>query len=784
MRFRNRLALFLVATLAIVQALTAIAVYGFTRRALITEGETQLEQSSDAFVRQLTNMSDQTAERVRILALDYALRVAIAERDRETVLSALRNHGRRAGASRMMMVDLDGVIAADTLETAPPDLAFPYPDLLETAASTGIAATIVVDGRAAYWMVAVPVLAPVPIAFIVADLPLDDTLLARLQKLSSLPNAIELAVGDAQGRWAVIATSSTHPSLVDRLPAPGAPAGGIATLVNAAGREFLMRTTRLDTTDPATPLVAVFGYPLDEALKPYEPVLLALAGLLALGLVGALIGAILIARSVSRPVEFLVRQVRRVEAGDYAAATPIPQRDEIGELSIAFGNMARSIAEREERISHQASHDAVTGLPNRGAIEPLITAQIDAAPQQRGALLSIGLERLHDVIKTVGHDLGDSLLRDAARRLGEVPSSGLVARVSDISFALWLPDADAGAAAAAATQVIGLFQAPYHQGELSIDAAAAVGIALYPEHGTAVSALLQHADVALYEALGSADLIAVYNPLADPHRPERLSLMSELRESLERGELFLAYQPKLDLQHGRIGGAEALVRWQHAKRGFMPPDSFITLAEQTGNIRRLTRWALGQGVDQAARWNGRGLALRLAVNLSVRDLGDSQLPERIGELLARHGLAPHAIVLEVTESAIMGEPDAAIAVLRRLADQGIDLAIDDFGVGQSSFAYLRRLPVRELKIDKAFVLKLAESPEDRAIVHSIVELGHRLGYSVTAEGVEDAGALEYLTTIGCDHAQGYFLERPLVTEAFDRFLASGRWPAHTFEDAR
>jgi diguanylate cyclase (GGDEF)-like protein len=783
MRFRNRLALFLVATLAIVQALTALSVYGFTRRALIAEGKSQLAQSGEVFLRQLANMSDQAAERVRILALDYALRVAIAERDRQTVLSALRNHGRRAGAARMMLVDLDGAIAADTLEDAPPEQSFPYPDLLEGATSGG-AATIGIFGHSAYWMVAVPVLAPVPIAFIVADIPLDDALLTRLQQLSLLPNAIELALGDARGGWSVIAASSAQPSLVGRLPQPGAPLAGEAELVSAAGREFLMRATRLETIDPSAQVVAILGYPLDEALSPYRPVLIALAGLLALGLAGALVGAVLIARGVSRPVEILATRVRRIEAGDYAATPPIRQRDEIGELSLSFGKMARSIADREERIEHQASHDPVTGLPNRRAIEALIATRLSESPQRPGALLSIGLERLHDVIKTVGHDLGDSLLRDAGRRLTEAMASSPVARVSDISFALWLPEADRASAAAAAARLINLFQQPYQQGELAIDAAAAIGIALYPEHGTTVSALLQHADVALYAALGSEDSVAVYNPLADPHRPDRLSLMSELRDSLERGELFLAYQPKLDLRNGVIGGAEALVRWQHAKRGLIPPDSFIALAEQTGNIRRLTRWALASGIEQAARWTGRGLALRLSVNLSVRDLGDAELPNRIDELLARHALAPRAIALEVTESAIMGEPDAAIAVLRRLADQGIDLAIDDFGVGQSSFAYLRRLPVRELKIDKAFVLKLAESPEDRTIVRSIVELGHRLGYSVTAEGVEDAAALAFLTEIGCDHAQGYFLARPLIVEAFDQFLASARWPAQTFEAAR
>jgi diguanylate cyclase (GGDEF)-like protein len=683
----------------------------------------------------------------------------------------------------MMLVDLDGTIAADTFEAAA-DQTFRFPELLESASQGGGGATIAVLDHAAGWLVAVPVLAPVPIAFIVAQIPLDDALLAGLQQLSSLPNAIELAIADQRGGWIVTAASSTQPSLVSRLPAPGEAPADEATLVTVAGREFLMRAMRLDATDPGTQVMAVLGYPLDEALSPYRPVLLALAGLLAFGLAAALLGAVLIARGVSRPVEILATQVRRIEAGDYGAAAPIPQRDEIGELSIAFGNMARSIADREVRIHHQASHDPVTGLPNRRAIESLIGARLEAAPRRRGALLSIGLGRLHDAIKTVGHDLGDRLLRDAARRLQQALPNGMVGRVSDISFVLWLPDADGAGAGAAAAQLIGLFQEPYQEAEVAIDTGAAVGIALYPDHGTAVSALLQHADVALYAALGSEDSVAIYNPLTDPHRPEQLSLMSELREALERGELFLAYQPKLDLRAGRIGGAEALTRWHHGKRGPLPPDSFIGLAEKTGNIRRLTRWAITNGIDQAAHWASRGLSLRLAVNLSVRDLGDVELPRRIADLLADHGLAPHAIMLEVTESAIMGEPDAAIAVLRRLADQGIDLAIDDFGVGQSSFAYLRRLPVRELKIDKAFVLKLAESPEDRTIVRSIVELGHRLGYGVTAEGVEDAAALEFLSAIGCDHAQGYFIGRPLPVGAFDESLRSARWPTQTFESAR
>jgi EAL domain-containing protein (putative c-di-GMP-specific phosphodiesterase class I) len=240
-------------------------------------------------------------------------------------------------------------------------------------------------------------------------------------------------------------------------------------------------------------------------------------------------------------------------------------------------------------------------------------------------------------------------------------------------------------------------------------------------------------------------------------------------------------QPKIDLAGNRVSGAEGLVRWTHPVRGFVPPDSFIQLAEETGNIRPLTNWVLETGISQAAEWARRGLNLRVSVNLSVRDLADPTLPARVNDELQRHKVAPSAILLEITESAIMGEPDKAIVVLRQLADMGIDLSIDDFGAGQSSFTYLRRLPVREIKIDKSFVLKLANSPDDATIVRSIVELGHNLGYLVTAEGVEDAGSYKFLQEIGCDYAQGYFIAKALPTEEFDKFLLNGRWPVHLNE---
>jgi EAL domain-containing protein (putative c-di-GMP-specific phosphodiesterase class I) len=261
--------------------------------------------------------------------------------------------------------------------------------------------------------------------------------------------------------------------------------------------------------------------------------------------------------------------------------------------------------------------------------------------------------------------------------------------------------------------------------------------------------------------------------------------MADLREAIV-GDVGIAlhYQPKLDLRSGFIDSAEALVRWRHPLLGPVPPATFVPLAEESGNVRRLTRWVLAAGIAQAARWQELGHALRLSINISVRDLDDNDLPRRVAELLAAHRLRPGAIALEVTESAIMGKPDAAIAVLRRLAEQGVDLSIDDFGVGQSSFAYLRRLPVRELKIDRTFVSRLGSAREDQLIVRSIVELGHHLGYRVTAEGVDDPKALAFLAEVGCDHAQGYLIAKPLDANAFDGFLAGGDWPGREFGERR
>ena len=785
MGFRFRLASFFVAALVVVQCLTALLVYRVARHELVQEGQRQLQVASDAFVRQLGDVSARVADSVNLLALDYALRSAFAQRDEATLLSALRNHGRRVGASQMLAVDVEGTVQADTRGDHAVGAAFPYPDLTDRALERPASAVVALDGGA-YWMVVVPVFAPNLAGYVAAVIPVDDRLLSQLQGQSTLPKRVELASLGADGRWTVLAHGNAPAGMAETLLAPRARLPTVPSTMDLRGREYVVQGVWLQRSARSAPVAALLGYSVDDALRPYRSVAKAWGALSLLGLLLGLLGAWLIARGVARPVEQLAATARRIAAGDYgwagdAAAPAASGRDELGQLASAFSTMAQSIREREARILHQAGHDQVTGLPNRVAAEAEIDGVLAAQPDAPAALLMVGLGHLPEIIKTLGHEVCDRVMRQAGERLQLPARGGAIARATDGQFSVFLPQANRQSAIATAFRIVEALAEPYREADLTLDLAPAVGIALAPVHGAQAGALLRRAEVALIATLGMDEAVAVYDPAIDPHRPERLSLMADLREALARDEgITLHYQPKLNLRTGVIDCAEALVRWRHPLLGMVPPATFVPLAEESGNVRRLTRWVLAAGIAQAARWQDAGLSMRLSLNISARDLDDADLPRRVAELLAGHRIRPGGIVLEVTESAIMGKPDAAIAVLRRLAEQGVDLSIDDFGVGQSSFAYLRRLPVRELKIDRTFVTRLGNAREDQLIVRSIVELGHHLGYRVTAEGVDDPAALTFLAEVGCDHAQGYLVARPMEADALEGLLAAGDWPGREF----
>jgi diguanylate cyclase (GGDEF)-like protein/PAS domain S-box-containing protein len=444
----------------------------------------------------------------------------------------------------------------------------------------------------------------------------------------------------------------------------------------------------------------------------------------------------------------------------------------------------RDVSERkqlERALTRQAFSDHLTGLPNRALLHDRTEQAIRLAGRHGlvAALLLLDLDRFKEVNDTLGHHHGDLLLQQVAERLhGSLRDSDTVARLGGDEFAVLLPGvASVQDATAVADKLSAAIEAPFTVDGLTLDVDASIGVAAYPDHGAGANELLQRADVAMYAAKAAHLSYVVYDPGMDRHSPRRLGLLGQLRRALTAGELVVHYQPKADVRSGRIVGVEALVRWQHPEYGLLGPGEFVPLAETTGLIRPLTSYVLEAALRQCHAWLDAGRDLSVAVNLSTRCLLDLALPDQIIELLNDTALAPERLVLEITESSIMTDPARALEILNRLHALGVQLAIDDFGTGYSSMAYLKSLPVQELKVDRSFVQHLRESQSDAVIVRSTVDLGHNLGLRVVAEGVEDKATLAELASLGCDSVQGYYLAKPMPAAELVAWLAAQPQPA-------
>jgi diguanylate cyclase (GGDEF)-like protein len=427
--------------------------------------------------------------------------------------------------------------------------------------------------------------------------------------------------------------------------------------------------------------------------------------------------------------------------------------------------------------AHQANHDALTGLPNRAQLHERVSSALAAAELRGGqvGVLLMDLDGFKEINDTLGHHHGDALLQRVGERLlASTRPADLVARLGGDEFALLLPDiAGTDDAVAVARRTLEELEGPVHIHGVDLDVRGSVGIACFPAHGRDVDELLSGADMAMYRAKQARTGWALYDEALNQHTPERLALVSDLRRGLERDELLLEYQPKIDLTDGRFSGVEALVRWRHPERGLMAPAEFVGLAEHTGLIRPLTTWVIKEALRQTQRWRAQGLEVRVAINLSVRSL-TRELPSAVAALLAEHDATGDELEFEITESTMMANPAEGLEILQQLADLGLRLAVDDFGTGYSSLAYLKRLPVSELKIDRSFVGQMDIDASDRGIVRSTIDLARHLQLSVVAEGVESAATLAELQDLGCDYAQGFFISPPLAPDGIPAWAAKQR----------
>ena len=512
-----------------------------------------------------------------------------------------------------------------------------------------------------------------------------------------------------------------------------------------------------------------------------------------------------------RPLKHLSQTVHRIGAGEFGAHAPDSGSREFRELIYVVNDMSQKLqalyrerkaaeenilqlnqelehrvklrtsqlASANEELAYQALHDALTNIPNRTLLSDRLLQAILAAKREQKlvALMVMDLDRFKEINDTMGHHSGDLVLQAVASRLrATLRQSDTAARLGGDEFAVVLPGIqDKENAVLLAQKILQAVQAPLMLEGRNIDIGMSVGIALYPTQGEDAGTLMQRADVAMYLAKRSKSGYAFYDADADRSSLDRLALNGELRHAIAHDQLVLHYQPKIDFVSGHISGVEALVRWQHPRHGLMFPDDFIPLAEATGLIKPLSAWVLHRALRQCGEWHQRGLAITMAVNISATSLLDPQLPDIIAQALIETAAEPSWLELEITETAVMQEPALAIEAISKLNSMGVRMVIDDFGTGYSSMVYLQKLLVTKIKIDKSFVMHMNSNEKDAIIVRSLIGLGHNLGLSVVAEGVESQDVWDQLKLLGCDYAQGYCMSRPIPQEKMWDWLAQSPW---------
>jgi diguanylate cyclase (GGDEF)-like protein len=749
---QRRIVLVFVGLLVLVMGLVLALVHDGSARIVGNEGRSELAVGAKVFQRLLEQNQRQLETTAGVLSGDFAFREAIATQDQPTVRSVIGNHGQRIHAEVMMVAGLDGALIASTQRETHPGDAFPFPDLLRDAESDGRSAGFrqMRNGQL-YQVVLVPILAPRRIAWVAMAFQVDDRWARDMAGITGL--AVHVVRFGARGP--VLLASSFDAGRRAALALDKLPAAGQQDVLDTGGEPY--RTMRLPL-DGA--MQAVLQLPVAQVQAPFSELQARLLAMIGTAILVFALGSITLARRIVKPLDELSRAAHRIAQGDYGQALPALPQDEIGQLAASFAHMRDGIASREERIVRLAYVDGLTDLPNRTRFLETF-ARLPAGGSRAVAVLNI--DRFAMINKALGYQVGDRLLREVGERIAslEQPPT-MVARLWGARFGFLLDVKSEDCARRFANAVLDKLRDPITLDGQRLDLGGSIGIALYPQDGLDAGSLLRRAELALAAAKRRRSGLAFAHEAGAEPAPEQLSLIGDMRTAMAEGEFLLHYQPKLDLKSGRIVAAEALLRWQRPGRGMVPPFSFIPFAEQTGFIREITPWVLDAAIRQLAQWRAEGVDIAVSANLSALDLLDPALPRRVQALLEFHGVPASSLCLEITESALMDEPALALAHLDALAELGVKLSIDDYGVGQASLAYLKSLPVNELKLDRSFITAIADSPRNAAIVRSTIMLSHALGLSVVAEGVETDEELAWLRAHGCDVAQGYRIARPVT----------------------
>ena len=756
MRLRTRIAFTFLALLGAVIGAALFAVSAANQANAEREITRQLELGRLVFERALDSNRRQLTQAAQVLSADFGFREAVATHDADTIGSALENHGARIGASLVELVSLDGKVIATAGSNMQVGAPFAHRELLEHRDGTAGRTAIAVENGRVYQLVMLPIRSPLPVAWIVMGFALDETAVKELAAVTGLD--VTLAMRTPQG-WNAAATSLSGSSVRQAL-------AEISAASDAPVSDLVTRSLSL-APDAAVPVTAVLSRSLAEAREPFDRLRerLVLIALICVSL--SAVAVFWLARNITRPLKALTSAIEAIRGGRYDAPLVVERRDELGTLAEGLQLMQKAVDSRDRDIRTLAYTDRLTGLMNRTAFTDDLNGALTRADQPVAVAL-VNLRRFRRINECLGYGIGDAVLKQVASRLSEAPAiASQWARVGADHFAAFTPLGPGASLEQWGSQLLQRLARPVEVSEQPIDISAVVGLACAPRDSNNADDLMRCADLAVERARRENVSLRAYDAGLRVATRDQLSLLGELQRAIDGNELVLAFQPKLNLQSGELVGAEALMRWRHPTRGLLMPAAFIPFAEQAGFIRKITRWALREGAMVGAAWAREGRPLNLSVNISADDLSDAQLDGHLRDVLVESRMPSELLTLELTESGFIGDPDQALLRLHTLKIQGVMLSIDDFGTGYSSLSYLTRMPVDELKIDRSFVSAISGSPEATAVVQAAIEMGHSLGLSIVAEGIEDRGTAADLASLGCDVGQGYVYAKPMLLADFE-----------------
>lgn len=707
----------------------------------------------------LARQAETLRERVEIITADFAFKAAVASKDQGTVLSALANHGGRLNADLAILLEPGGGIS---LSSAPlKDLPAALQQRIDKSVPGAQTLLLVIEDLP-YQLVISPVLAPSLIGWLIIGEELDQPTLEQLARLTNAD--ISLLIHRYQGTAGIVSTLE-----LARIQTPTDAAALMSTLSDGG---WLSRQVPLTPSRSAPGIEALISLSLDDALADYNPLRLQLVIIAIVALLLAVALAFAAARWITRPVTAMVEAAKRIADGEYTYAVQLNSGTELDTLAEALSFMQNTVAEREARIQHQAQHDLLTQLPNRNYMYTLYQRYLREHPERASfGIAMMEIENLPQLRDLYGSDFSDQVLRAVSKRTTDSLRRGdMAGRVGDQQILLFLQ----GLTAPELDLVISKIEEHSRQ-ELLVDGVPVrtelrLGFALSPAHGSDFDDLQRRAQLALSHARRQGDAFALYTLGQDESHLRQIRIANRLQDAARENAFHLLYQPKYNLSDRRVCGAEALIRWEDKELGRVFPDEFITIAEQTGVITHLSEWVVSQVIADQLHWRANGVHTAISVNLSGLDVLQASFVDQILASVRNAGLPVDAIVLEVTETAMMADADAARTNMERVDKLGMRISIDDYGTGFSSLAQLRTLPVKELKLDRSLIQNIDEETGDRLIVRSTIEMAHHLGLEVVAEGVETPAILALLSEMACDVVQGYLLAKPMSAEALGEFL--------------